>query len=84
MRKNSRNKKPKRSTSQNPDVIKVTSAIDLDAAIISKIKQIFGDKEVQLNKDSSITGGIIIESNDKLFDGSISHQLHKMAQYIKN
>lgn len=82
MRKNNKQSKRKRRLT-NPDIISVTSAIELDEKIIAKIKRIFGDKQIKLSIDESITGGIVIQAGDKRFDGSISHQLHKLSQFIK-
>lgn len=63
--------------------IEITSASQLDEAVIGKIKQVFGDKvEAVANVDKSLMGGVSIRIEDKILDGSISTQLQNLKQQL--
>lgn len=66
-------------------VINVTAARKLTAAQEKRIHKIFGsEKEIQVEIDESILGGIIIETEDKYFDGSLTGQLKRLKRHILN
>lgn len=63
--------------------IEITSASDLDHAVVNKIKKVFGDKvEAETRVDKRIMGGVSIKTEDKILDGSIRTQLQNLRQTI--
>lgn len=67
------------------NTIKVVVAHEISDTQLKKIKHIFGeDKQIDIEIDPHIMGGIIISDGDKLFDGSITGQLKRLKQHIIN
>ncbi|KRM22368.1 ATP synthase F1 subunit delta [Latilactobacillus graminis] len=67
---------------------KVTSAVALDDEQITKISQSFAKREglnrvlVESVIDPDIIGGIVLESNHKVIDGSIKHGLEQIKALL--
>ena len=67
---------------------KVTSAVALDEAEIAKISQTFAKREglnqviVEPIVDPEIIGGIVLESNNKVIDGSVKHGLDRIKSLL--
>ena len=65
--------------------IEITSARKLDKTTLEKIKEIFGKKTISTEKENKgMLGGIIIKTEDVIFDGSVKTQLTKLKQKISN
>jgi|SRR3989339_427103 len=63
--------------------IAITSARELDPGTIEKIKRVFGEKVVATTeKDSSLLGGVVIRSEDKIFDVSLKRQLFNLKKQL--
>lgn len=63
--------------------VTVISAFPLTQEIIKEIKKKFGEK-ITLNheEDTTLLGGLIIKTEDKIFDASLRGQLQKMREQI--
>ena len=75
----------------NIATVKLTVAHDLDEAVKQKlvdaIKSQLTGKEIDLHMDvkESLIGGFVLESNNKMFDASISRDLKDIKdQFLKN
>lgn len=65
--------------------IKITSAKKLDEKVIEQIKQIFGKQTESVEKqDESILGGVIIKTDELIFDASLKTQLNNLKNKISN
>lgn len=63
--------------------ISVTSCRALAKTILQEIKKVFGDKvEATENINPGILGGIIIRTEDTIFDASLKTQLLKLKQVM--
>jgi len=63
--------------------IEITSMNVLPENIIKKIEAAFGKTVVSTNKtDKSLLGGMIIKTNDKIFDASLKTQLSRLKQQL--
>ena len=65
----------------------VTSAVALDdaqkTALIKKLGQITGQNvTLDCKIDKSVLGGLVIELDGKIIDGSLRHKLHKVKEVI--
>lgn len=61
----------------------VTTTFELDDAMKSRIKSIFGSEdEYVFLTDNTIIGGITIKKHGKLFDGSITNILNQLHSKI--
>jgi len=61
--------------------IEITSARKLDSEVIENIKKIFGDQTVSIEKTNpDILGGVIIKTEEVIFDASLKTQLIKLKQ----
>lgn len=69
-------------------VAKVTTAVPLQREQEEKIKQVFSKrfnaKKILLNKiqDSSVIGGVVVEIENTVFDGSIRTNLEKLKKQM--
>ena len=64
------------------DVI-VVSAFPLTQEVIKEIKKKFGEKiTINHEEDSTLLGGLVIKTEDKIFDASLRGQLQKMKEQI--
>lgn len=66
----------------------VKSAVPLDAAQVEQIEQKFSSLTNQTVKakvtvDPSLIGGVTVRVGDKVYDGSLAHQLHKLGDTLK-
>ncbi|MFH1789455.1 MAG: ATP synthase F1 subunit delta [bacterium] len=65
--------------------IEIVGARSLDNKIISEIEKIFGDHTQSIKKiNKSLIGGLIIKTNETVFDASVKTQLIKMKQDLIN
>lgn len=65
--------------------IEISSARKLDDEAITKIKKIFGSKvEESEMLDEKLIGGVVIKTEDKIFDVSIKTQLNKFKQLLES
>lgn len=63
--------------------IEIKSARKLHGETIEKIKKIFGKKvEEKESTDADLLGGVVVKTEDKIFDGSIKKQLQKLRQSL--
>ncbi len=64
-------------------MLNITSAKKLTKAMLAEITKKFG-KNIETNEkvDESIIGGFIVQTEDKIFDGSIKTQLKKLKQSL--
>lgn len=63
--------------------VTVVSAFPLTQDIIKEIKNKFGEKiNINHEEDSTLLGGLIIKTEDKIFDASLRGQLQKMREQI--
>jgi len=67
----------------------ITTVISLSSGSIEKLKQTLAqalNAEVVLESkvDPSILGGLIVNLDGKVVDGSIRHQLQRLAKFLKN
>jgi F-type H+-transporting ATPase subunit delta len=59
--------------------ITISSARELDNKVIEEIKKIFGKQTESVeNIDENLLGGVVIKTDDVIFDGSIKTQLVKL------
>lgn len=73
----------KRRNAHKSSNIKVVAAHKLSKAQKEHIQEIFGkSKSLQVEVKPEILGGIIIQTDDKLFDGSITTQLRRLKNHI--
>ncbi|MEJ1299252.1 ATP synthase F1 subunit delta [Latilactobacillus sakei] len=67
---------------------KVTSAVALDDDQLAKISQSFAKREglnevlIESVVDPDIIGGIVLESNHKVIDGSVKHGLDQIKSLL--
>ncbi len=65
--------------------LEIKSAHKLDARTLAGIKKIFGEKiEEQEFVDKGLLGGVVIKTDDKIFDASIKTQLNKFKQLLES
>ena len=65
------------------ETVHVTTAKELSVKNISEIRKIFGEKtEIIEQVDDSIIGGVVVQTDNKIFDGSIKKQLNLLKQKI--
>ena len=63
--------------------MEVTSAFPLSNSVKKQINEIFGGKaEMKVKEDGSLLGGVIIKTDNKIFDASVKTQLQKMREQI--
>lgn len=63
--------------------IEVTSAKKIDKDLALKIREIIGNKvEIKEKIDPSLIGGLRLQINDLLIDGSIKAKLNKLRQSL--
>lgn len=77
-----------RKSAQNTLVARVTSAVELNdgekAAITEKLQKSSGKKvQLKCRVDDKILGGLIIEMDGRIMDGSIKRGLHDIREVIK-
>lgn len=59
--------------------IEITSARELPAPDLARIKKFFGEKvEAATRLDARLLGGVSIRTEDKILDGSVRAQLHNL------
>ncbi len=64
--------------------VKVTGAKEIDKDLVSKLRNLIGDKvEIQEKTDPTLIAGFKIQINDLLIDGSIKAKLNKLRQSLK-
>lgn len=65
--------------------IVITSASTIGSDILKQTRQMFPYKKTSIKQviDSSLIGGIKIQINDTVIDGSIKKQLNKLKQQMK-
>lgn len=78
-----------RAEAQRTVDVTVTTAYDLDDAVVEKLKETLGrklDREVTLSSriDQSLLGGVVIRAGDTVIDGSVKGKLAKLAQAINS
>ena len=66
---------------------KVISAVELSdeekSKIKAKLESIYkGEVNLEYSVDGSILGGLIVEINGKIMDGSLRHRLHEVKEVI--
>lgn len=65
--------------------IEISSVRKLDVETVTKIKKIFGSKvEESELLDEKLIGGVVIKTEDKIFDVSIKTQLNKFKQLLES
>ena len=63
--------------------MEVSSAFPLTEALKKNINEIFGGKtEMTVTEDASLLGGVVIKTENKIFDASLKTQLQKMKEQI--
>ena len=63
--------------------LKVVSARKLEASVIKHLQKIFGAKsEIEESIDESLLGGVVVKTDDKIFDASIKRQLLKLKNSL--
>ena len=65
--------------------IEITTAHKMDEKTIEEIKNIFGKNTESVEKQNKdILGGVIIKTENVIFDGSVKTQLNKLKNKISN
>lgn len=63
--------------------VEVTGAKEIDKDLVSKLRNLIGKKaEIQEKVDPSLIGGLKIQINDLLIDGSIKAKLNKLKRSL--
>lgn len=63
--------------------VEVTGAKEIDKDLVSKLRNLIGKKtEIKEKVDPSLIGGLKIQINDLLIDGSIKAKLNKLKQSL--
>ncbi len=63
--------------------IEITSARVLSKEIIEKIKKVFGDQtESKERINKNLLGGLMIKTDEIIFDGSLKTQLNRLKQIM--
>lgn len=63
--------------------VEVTGAKEIDKDLVSKLRNLIGKKaEIQEKVDPGLIGGLKIQINDLLIDGSIKAKLNKLKQSL--
>lgn len=63
--------------------LQISSARKLDDKTLNKIFEYFGSKVEAAEKiDESILGGVIVQTDDKIFDASLKRQLINLKQQL--
>lgn len=63
--------------------VEITSAKEIDKDLVSKLRNLIGKKaEIREKIDPSLIGGLKIQINDLLIDGSIKAKLSKLRQSL--
>lgn len=61
----------------------VKTAFPLSSFAKKQINEIFGGKtEMTMSEDASLLGGVVITTENKIFDASLKTQLQKMKEHI--
>lgn len=64
--------------------VEITGAKEIDKDLVLKLREIIGNKtEIQEKIDPDLIGGLKIQINDLLIDGSIKGKLNKLRQSLK-
>ncbi|GAG50962.1 unnamed protein product [marine sediment metagenome] len=64
--------------------VEVTGAKEIDKDLVLKLREIIGNKtEIKEKIDPDLIGGLKIQINDLLIDGSIKGKLNKLRQSLK-
>ena len=64
--------------------IEITSARKLDTEVIDNIKNIFGKQTASVEKiDPELKGGVVIKTEEVIFDASLKTQLVKLKQVFQ-
>ncbi len=64
--------------------VEVTGAKKIDQDLVSKLRNLIGEKaEIKEKIDPNLIGGLKIQINDLLIDGSIKGKLNKLRQSLK-
>ncbi|MFH1292092.1 MAG: ATP synthase F1 subunit delta [bacterium] len=59
--------------------IEITTARKMESGLIEQIKKIFGKQTEATEKvDKTLLGGLVVKTEDVIFDGSINTQLNKL------
>ena len=63
--------------------IQIQSARELPAAALNQVKKSFGEKvEATSAVDEKLLGGVIVRSQDKIFDASLATQLNNLKMKL--
>lgn len=63
--------------------IEITSARKLSDKVVREIEKAFGDKVESIVKtDESILGGVMVKTEDKIFDASLRTQLQRLKKAL--
>lgn len=63
--------------------VEVTSAKEIDKELVSKIRELIGEKaEIKAKTDSNLIAGLKLQIDDLLIDGSIKAKLNKLRQSL--
>lgn len=64
-------------------MIKIVSARELSASAVKEISTHFGEKvEATVTIDPKLLGGVMVKTENEIFDGSIKGQLEKLKQKL--
>jgi len=81
----SKKKRDKFKKKKKPEVIHVTSAVELDDESRKRIHEVFGENlRMDVQVDPQVIGGIEIRKRTELFDGTIAAQLKKLRHKLYN
>lgn len=63
--------------------LEIISAFPLTSELKKNVNEIFGGKtEMKVVEDKSLIGGVVIKTENKIFDASVKTQLQKMKDQI--
>lgn len=63
--------------------LKITTARDIDTKTVEHIKKVFGSTvEATQAVDTSLIGGVVIATEDAIFDASLKTQLRRLEQSL--
>ncbi len=69
--------------SEGIKMIEIVSARELSSGVVKEISKHFGEKvEATVKIDSTLLGGVIVKTENEIFDGSIKGQLEKLKQQL--
>lgn len=64
-------------------MIEIVSARELSVSAVKEISKHFGEKvEATVKIDPTVLGGIIVKTENEIFDGSVRGQLEKLKQQL--